>query len=494
MLASASALAACGAARVPRIGMYAAATSSPVRVIPRGHRRRVCGTKSNLAFPRSDGLSQVSVPSICVVQRRHSTVVPRAFAGVTSSPIGVLELVTLVAKSLIAAIAAALTAYVLFAAKQKAFVPEYFRPRINPPASKRMAALLAATPALHRAMDPPFFLHTSAAQLLFYLLKQKLDEKAQFERDTIELPDGGEIAIDWHVPETFKNSKNKNQKPLPNDAPVVCVMHTLTGTSDDFATFTHEAYSRGFRVAVLLRRGHLGNLLKTPKFNLLGSCEDLDVHLKFVKSKFPECEKIFGYAESAGTGLAVRYAGEKNDQCEFDAMTMVCPGYDTTEGAAFSRFEPVLDTHLLKSVKKMFLLGENEKVFTNRKKEKETDDHPSYHDLLATKTMADFQRLSYAMEGYDSLDEYHENTNPMGAVLGISTPTLVINADDDPVCAPSNVNDNMYCFHGECLRALVRTNIGTHCCFYEGKWLRPEKSWAHDAALGFFQAVQREMK
>jgi predicted alpha/beta-fold hydrolase len=81
----------------------------------------------------------------------------------------------------------------------------------------------------------------------------------------------------------------------------------------------------------------------------------------------------------------------------------------------------------------------------------------------------------------------------MGTVLGIETPTLVINADDDPVCAPSNVDDNVFCFDGaDTSRALVRTPIGTHCCFYEGRTLVPRNSWAHVAALDFFQAVAEE--
>jgi predicted alpha/beta-fold hydrolase len=80
----------------------------------------------------------------------------------------------------------------------------------------------------------------------------------------------------------------------------------------------------------------------------------------------------------------------------------------------------------------------------------------------------------------------------MGTVLEIETPTLVINADDDPVCTPSNVDDNAFCFDGACARALVRTPIGTHCCFYEGNTLVPRNSWAHVAALEFFQAVAEE--
>jgi hypothetical protein len=56
-------------------------------------------------------------------------------------------------------------------------------------------------------------------------------------------------------------------------------MHTLTGTAADFAELAVVATARGFRVAVCLRRGHLGVPLRTPRFNLLGNVDDMDVHV-----------------------------------------------------------------------------------------------------------------------------------------------------------------------------------------------------------------------
>ena len=119
---------------------------------------------------------------------------------------------------------------------------------------------------------------------------------------------------------------------LPKDAPIVAVMHTLTGTADDFAELARVSAARGFRVAVCLRRGHLGVPLKTPRFNLLGHVDDLDIHIGAIKRAYPTAAALFGYGESAGTGLAVRYSGEKRDDCPFAAVVCVCPGYDTTEG------------------------------------------------------------------------------------------------------------------------------------------------------------------
>ena len=138
-------------------------------------------------------------------------------------------------------------------------------------------------------------------QLLAYLLKQRLDPPERFERETISTPDGGEIAVDWHT------RRDGDVDALPTDAPVVAVMHTLTGTARDFASFTRCATERGFRVAVLLRRGHLGRPLKTPRFNLLGNAEDLDLHVAAVKKStrarvsFSRTPRARGRASRFGT-------------------------------------------------------------------------------------------------------------------------------------------------------------------------------------------------
>jgi hypothetical protein len=93
--------------------------------------------------------------------------------------------------------------------------------------------------------------------------------------------------------------------------------------------------------------------------------------------------------------LAVRYSGEKGVDNPFVAIACVCPGYDTTEGGAFSRFEPLLDRHLLKSVKDMFLSA-NENVFRGFERASEA---PGYDELINAPDMAELQRRLYGVEG-----------------------------------------------------------------------------------------------
>ena len=50
-------------------------------------------------------------------------------------------------------------------------------------------------------------------------------------------------------------------------------------------------------------------------------------------------------------------------------------------------------------------------------------------------------------------------------------------------CAAQVTDPDSWCFEGDVPRALVRTPVGTHCCFYEGRTLWPRSSWARTSRL-----------
>jgi hypothetical protein len=73
-----------------------------------------------------------------------------------------------------------------------------FKPRVTLSRSTRMAALVAASPTIHRPLRPPLLLQWSVTQLAAYLLKQKFVPNVTWRRTLLDTPDGGEIALDWY--------------------------------------------------------------------------------------------------------------------------------------------------------------------------------------------------------------------------------------------------------------------------------------------------------
>ena len=225
-------------------------------------------------------------------------------------------------------------------------------------------------------------------------------------------------------------------------------------------------------------RGCRGVPLTSPRCNLLGSTADLRLQVAAVRARHPGAP-ILMVGASAGTGLLVRYLGEEASASTVAAAVAVCPGYDTSEGGAFSRFAPALDRHILAACKSFFLRRQNHDMLSAV---------PGYDRLKAARSIADYQRESFALEGYADVAALHSGTNPMGVARAIRTPLLVINAADDPVCDVSNVHDNAALFDEPHDRMLLLTQRGSHCTFYEGA-LWPGGSWADRVALDYLQEV-----
>ena len=345
--------------------------------------------------------------------------------------------------------------------------------RIRAGATALNAAVLARTPSLHAPYTPPFWAANAWVQLVIFIIRTRaLPRSPPFRRQKLVAPDGGTVALDW---------LDENEAPLPASAPLLLILHTITGTSRDFLVLARAARARGFRPVVCVRRGHLGEALTAPRVNLLGCTADLRQQLAAAQAAYPDAP-VTMIGASAGTGLLVRYLGEEGSAARgrIAGAVAVCPGYDTSEGGAFSRFAPALDAHLLAVCKKFFLRSRNDAVLANV---------PGIAELRAARGIAEYQRRAYQLEGYASVDEMHKHTNPMGVAAAIRAPLLVINAADDPVCHVSNVHDNAALFDEPHDRMLLLTDRGSHCTFLEGVLWPRQVSWADRVALDYLQTV-----
>ena len=343
-------------------------------------------------------------------------------------------------------------------------------PKIRAGPTALNAALLARLPALRAPYTPPFWAFNAWVQLVVHVIRsRRLPRQPPFRRETLTAPDGGSIGLDWLEPPA-----------AASNAPVLLLLHTITGTSREFLDLARLAAARGWRAVVCLRRGHLGTPLTSPRCNLLGNTDDLRQQIAAVRARLPGAP-LLAVGSSAGTGLLVRYLGEEGAKAPFVASVAICPGYDTSEGGAFSRFVPALDRHILGACKAFFLRRQNEALLRAV---------PGIERLRAARTLADYQRCAYALEGYADVAAMHAATNPMGVARDIRKPLLVINAEDDPVCSVRNVYDHMALFDEPHDRMLLLTRHGGHCTYFEGL-LWPRGSWAERVAMDYMHEVLR---
>ena len=186
--------------------------------------------------------------------------------------------------------------------------------------------------------------------LVVFMLKNKIAQRlciVPLRRQCVDRPDGGRVAIDW--------SDDEVTRQLPRDAPIVCILHTVTGSAETNLPFLRYCASKGWRGCVFARRGHTVPL-RTPTFNVMGDADDTAAQARLVREAFPECAFMGMVGVSAGSGLLVTYLGKEGDRTPVDAACSLCPAYDIN--TAFSRLYeqyPIVDRDILKSMKTLWL-------------------------------------------------------------------------------------------------------------------------------------------
>lgn len=96
-----------------------------------------------------------------------------------------------------------------------------------------------------------------------------------------------------------------------------------------------------------------------------------------------------------------------------------------------------------------------------------------------------------SIEGKTPWECYLAHSNPMEFIEGIRKPLIILNAEDDMVCLPDNIREDLVQPLGENYKVLlVRTRFGSHICYREG--LVGQRSFLTRCCLDFFEAVRNE--
>jgi len=299
---------------------------------------------------------------------------------------------------------------------------------------------------------PTFWAADQWTNMALLIAKQRFDKSflryTNYTRETLTMGDGGTVSIDFPA-----------DSHLPDDAPLVIFLHTITGSSSDTGHYMRYATRRGWRSCVFNRRGHGRMSLTSPRFNVIGDAADTKAQVDFVTAKYPSASYIGMVGISAGSGLLVTYLGKEGDKTPVQAACSLCPAYDISK--AFSRLAenyPVVDRHILKSMKKCFIRYNKDILGVKSRS--------ALDDCLQATTIDEFVSAHFPFAGYDTLEDYFNDNNPMLWVQGIVRPVLIVNSDDDMVCLPENIREDVIMSLGGAL--LLRTRKGAHIAFNEG--------------------------
>jgi len=325
------------------------------------------------------------------------------------------------------------------------------------PVRKRLALsienIVVRTPGLFQPRYiPTFWAADKWTNIALFITKQMFDKSFlrgnKIRRDILVMTDGGTVSIDF-----------ADDEHLPSSAPFVIFLHTITGSSHETGHYLRYATRRGWRSCVFNRRGHGGVKLSSPNFNVMGEARDTAAQVDFVKKKYPELSFLAMVGISAGSGLLITYLGKEGNRTPVQAACSLCPAYDVTK--AFSMLAihySAVDRYILGSMKRLFIKS-NEEILG-------TLSLSSLLDCSNASTIHEFFCAHYPFSGCETLEQYFRENNPMEWVDRVVRPVLIVNSEDDMVCLPENIREDIIRSLGGAL--LLRTRRGSHIAFNEG--------------------------
>lgn len=291
------------------------------------------------------------------------------------------------------------------------------------------------------------------------IIQAKTTTDLALEVENIRMPDDATTQLVW---------LNQN---LPADTPTIVILHTITGSPSSMKDMLEDlSKSTGWRIVMCLRRGHSAEQQPFTKINIMGDVPDFKVQLQHIQQKFPQ-SNLYAVGSSAGTALLARYLGESAQNTPFKAAFAYAPGYDIE--TAFDRIYAPYDWYMAKKIKKTFFLPHQTQLMQMQ----------SYQDILKINRLSKLQKELYDFAGFDSYTDYLAACNPIQVFSKIAIPTLILNAEDDPICHIDNAKQYLHIIENNPYLALVTTKHGSHCMHYQG-WRHP-KSWAHQLIADF---------
>ncbi len=290
--------------------------------------------------------------------------------------------------------------------------------------------------------------------------------------EQLELPDGDFVELCW------------TDKPDPNSTkPLVVLFHGLGGSIDSF-------YARGM-MEVIAKNGWTGVLMhfrgcgkktnRHPQAYHSGETTDARYLIELLRQRYPN-SPLSAIGFSLGGNMLSKYLGENGDDSLLDAAVVISAPLRLSPCAKrlsrnFSRVYQKFLLDMLKKglIKKLGFLKEKFPIGITP------------HTVKKIKTLKEFDDLvTGPLHGFDSAEDYYAKCSGIQFLKGVTTPTLIIHAADDPFMTHQ--------VHPvpEDLSPAIRYELssgGGHVGFIHGKHPLKPKFWLEQRAPAFIESV-----
>lgn len=241
----------------------------------------------------------------------------------------------------------------------------------------------------------------------------------EFRREFLDTPDGDELVLD-HV-------DGRGESPLH-----FVLLHGLEGSS-------YSVYVQGV-LAMLARHGHSATALnfrscardprnlrrmlpnRRPRFYHSGETTDFDFVIRTLAARLPD-RRFAAFGASLGGNVLLKWLGENPGQTIVSAAATLSVPYDLGRGSR------LLET----TAAGRFYVSRF--LATLKKKASRPDVAPllDMKQVMRARTFPEYDEVATApLHGFTGAEDYYARSSSMYFVDRITTPTLALNAEDDP--------------------------------------------------------------
>ncbi|NIV18084.1 MAG: hydrolase [Woeseiaceae bacterium] len=267
---------------------------------------------------------------------------------------------------------------------------------------------------------PPWWLRHRHLQTILPSMPWAYTDHPELRRRELELPDGDVTAVDW---------VSESMGLLPT-TPLLVILHGLESSAESaYARMLMRGATRaGWRCCVLHFRDCGDYRNRLPRRYHAGETADIRYFLQTLLKEGNE-GPIVAVGYSLGGNVLLKYLGEVGETTPLRAAVAVGVPLDLhlCAEALNTGFSKIYQRYLLKSMKES----------VSRK----FDRHTAAFDwdrTMNARTFAEFDdAVTAPLHGFRGKNDYYDRCSSIRYLKDIETPTLIINAVDDPFMTPA---------------------------------------------------------
>lgn len=241
------------------------------------------------------------------------------------------------------------------------------------------------------------------------------------QRERLWLADGDFIDLDWH---------GAHQA----DAPLVLALHGLTGSSASlYVLGLQEALAaRGWASVAINWRGCSGEPNLLPRAYHSGASDDLGEVIEHLRARRP-LAPLYAVGYSLGGNVLLKYLGERGADCPLQGAAAVSVPFRLDQcadriGSGFSR---VYQAHFMRAM--AAYVRDKQRLFAHQGMADRLSALERLGPLDGLRTFWEFDgRFTAPLHGYRDAEDYYRRASSRYFLGAIRTPTLLIQALDDP--------------------------------------------------------------